>query len=274
MKLCYNLIMNKLIRIILFLILITTSTFAATFDVLVLPTDIIKNKENYYGFDNVSEIISNDIIYEFNRSNGKIKSPDLYKIREKINQNRQTQELTAKALLQYKNTNKIDYATFKEISKIFNCQSVLIVSSYATTNKNSVKRDVWELLELTSNFDISYPYRLETPIVLLDTVNDLVMWSNNYSSKLGTNNNIFKAKNYAEANAQYEKIKIYSKNVVAPSASQNIILRFYPKSIKPILKENNDIPSGGALRFERKLPEEPLQLKPKENFYGETIYGL
>ena len=264
--------MKILIRLILFFILITSSVFA--FDVLVLPTDIIEIKENYYGFDNVSEIITNDINFEFRNSYGKISSPDLYKVKEKINQNKQVKDLTTKALFQYKNSNKIDYDTFKEIGKIFDCKFVLIVSSYATTNKNSVKRNVWELLDLTSNFDISYPYRLEIPMILLDTGNDLIMWSNNYSSRLGTNNNIFKAKNYAEANAQYEKIKTYSKIIVAPSASQNIILRFYPKSIKPVLKENNNMPSGGALRFERKLPEEPQQLKPKEHFYGDTLYSI
>ena len=86
---------------------------------------------------------------------------------------------------------------------------------------------MWEILNISSVFDISYPYRLETSVVLLDTVNDLVMWSNSYSTKIGANDNIFTAKSYAQANEELEKIKLYSQTVVTPSATQNIILRFF-----------------------------------------------
>jgi hypothetical protein len=90
---------------------------------------------------------------------------------------------------------------------------------------------------------------------------------------LGTNANTFSAKNYAQASAEYEKIKLYSKTIVAPSASQNIVLRFFPKSVRTIKQETVE-PSGGALRFERTLPD--LQHKPqaKEDFFGDTVFGI
>ncbi len=227
---------------------------AISFDVLVLPADILETKENYYSFDEVSEIISNDIINEFNNSKGKIKSPDIYSVRAQLNQNPQLKQQTQIALSKYKYSNSIDYNTFKALGNAFNCKSVLIVSSSALTNKNSLKRSVWEVLEISTAFDTTYPYRLETSVVLLDTVNNIVMWSNNYSTKLGANDNIFAAKNFAQANGEYEKIKLYSKSVVSPSASQNIMLRFFPKSIKPVETKVED--TGGALRYDtRTLPQ-------------------
>lgn len=267
--------MKFLIKCFVLLILLISPARAITFDVLVLPTDLLNQKENYYNFDDVSEIIANDIITDFNNSRGKIKSPDLYEVRAKLNQNQELKKTVSEMLEKYKNTNKLDYTAIKQAGNAFSCKSVLIISSYAVTNKNSIKRGVWEVLNISSVFDISYPYRLETSIVLLDTVNDLVMWSNNYSAKLGANDNIFAAKNYAQANAEFEKIKLYSKSIVAPAASQNIMLRFFPKAIRPIDKKIED-DNGGALRYERTLPEGSKEQSKQENipYSGDMIYGI
>lgn len=266
--------MKTLAKILLILALLTSFAQAITFDVLILPADIFNTKENYYGFEEVSEIVANDIIKDFNSSDGKVKSPDLYEVRTKLNQNSDLKQITTNLLNKYQTTNKLDYAAIKKVGNSFNCKSVLIVSSSAVTNKNSIKRSVWEILNISSVFDISYPYRLETSVVLLDTVNDLVMWSNNYSTKIGANDNIFTAKSYAQANEELEKIKLYSQTVVTPSATQNIILRFFPKAIRPIdtkVDENN----GGALRFERTIPEKPKKDdKNTEPFYGDMIFGI
>ena len=267
--------MKVFVKFLLILTLLTSFAQAITFDVLVLPSDIFNTKENYYGFDEVSEIVANDIIKDFNLSNGKIKSPDLYEVRTKLNKNSDLKQTTGIFLKKYKDTNKLDYASIKKVSNYFNCKSVLIVSSSVVTNKNSLKRSLWEILNISSAFDIYYPYRLETSVVLLDCVNDLVMWSNNYSTKVGTNDNSFSAKNYAQANEELEKIKLYSQTVVAPSASQNIMLRFFPKAIRPIDTKVDDN-NGGALRFERTIPEKPKKDNEKnsEPFYGDMIYGI
>lgn len=265
--------MKFLVRFILVISMLSNIAQAITFDVLVLPSDIFNQKENYYGFNEVSEIISNDIIQNFNSSDGKIKSPNLYEVRAKLGQNQELNQTVNTVLQKYKNTNKLDYTAIKKIGDSFNCKSVLIVSGNVVTNKNSLKRSVWEVLNISSAFDISYPYRLETNIVLLDTVNELVMWSNSYSAKLGANDNVFAAKNYAQANAELEKIKLYSKTVVAPSVSQNIMLRFFPKAIRPIDKKFEE-DNGGALRFERTIPEKPKGKDNSEPFYGDMIFGI
>ncbi len=266
--------MKFLCKILIIIVLLISPAAAVTFDVLVLPADLLTEKENYYNFNEMSEIISTDIINNFNNSNGKIKSPALNEVRAKLNQNKDLKTLTLKALDNYYHTNKIDYDAFKKIGTDFSCKSVLIISSYVRTNKNSLKRGVWEVLEVSSGFDISYPYRLETSIVLLDTVNNLVMWSNNYSIKLGTNNNLFKADSYPQAQEWLEKLRLYSETIVAPGATQNITLRFFPKAIRPIETkvEGN---TGGALKFDRIIPPPPRQKdKTNEEFYGDMIYGI
>ncbi len=271
MRLCYNKIMKTFLKIFIIFFFLISPAKAITFDVLVLPADIFQTKENYYNFEEVSEIVSNDLIKNFNKSNGKIKSPDLYMVKAQFEQNQNAKQMLQNAMNKYKNSNSIDYSAFKEISNLFNCKSVILVSSSVMTNKNSLKRSLWEILEISSTFDITYPYRLETSVVLLDTVNNVVMWSNNYSTKIGANDNIFAAKNFAQANGEYEKIKLYSQTVVAPSASQNIMLRFFPKSIKPYETKVED--TGGALRYDaRTLPEKPRPKNDDVPYTGDMLF--
>ena len=111
MILCYNKIMKLLIKILLVMILIISPAKAVSFDVLVLPTDLLSTKENYYNFNEMSEIISNDIIKNFNSSNGKIKSPNLYEVRQKLNQNSEQKTLTQNVLNKFKTSQNIDYAS-------------------------------------------------------------------------------------------------------------------------------------------------------------------
>ena len=271
MKLCYNKVMKILIKLFFIFMFLISSVQAISFDVLVLPADLFNSKENYYNFDDVSEIIANDIIYEFSKSNGKVNSPDLYSVRAKFAQNPTLKQSAQNALNQYKISGKIDYSVFQAISNEFGCKSILLISNSAVTNKNSLKRSVWEVLEVATSFNITYPYRMETSVVLLDNVNNIVMWSNNYSSKLGANDNIFAAKNYAQANAEYEKIKMYSKNIVSPSASQNIMLRFFPKSVTPVQYNSQD--TGGALKYDtRRLPEMPKKEDTSVPYTGDLLY--
>ena len=56
---------------------------AESFKVLVLPVDLLNVCGNYYCFPEMSEIIADDVIKNFN-SQGKILSPDLYAVRKKL----------------------------------------------------------------------------------------------------------------------------------------------------------------------------------------------
>lgn len=109
--------------------MLCSPVFAAKFDVLVLPVELLDVKENYYGFEEVSEIVSADIINNFNSSNGKIAAPYLHDVRAKLNQNAAMKKIAVEALNKYKTSNSIDYSAFKKLGEEFSCKSVLIVYS-------------------------------------------------------------------------------------------------------------------------------------------------
>ena len=214
--------------LVLFSLFIGTCANAEPFKVLVLPTDLFSVCENYYCFPESSNIFAADIIDNFNQSK-KIVSPNLYEIRKKMAENPQLKASTTVALNKYKNTNNIDFDALKKISEDFKTNSILLISS--TVNNGHTKRGVWEVLEISTAFEIYNTFTLTTNAVLTDNVNDVVMWSGKYERSLGDNENRFWAKNIALANSNLEKIKAYSKTILSQSISQNIILRFYPKTI-------------------------------------------
>ena len=61
--------MKILVKLFIIFCFLTVPSYAH--DILVLPADLLQTKENYYSFDEPSEIIANDIIKEFNKTNGK-----------------------------------------------------------------------------------------------------------------------------------------------------------------------------------------------------------
>lgn len=278
-KLCYNFDMKIIVRLFLLILLFLQSqVYAKTFDVLVIPVDLLSTKQNYYGFEEVSEIIANDIITDFSKG-ACIKSPDLYTVRQKFYSNPNLRNTASHIFDKYKNTGTIDYNGFKLLSEAFKCNSVLIISGYAMTSNNNLKRSLWDILDLASvSGNIINLFLLETHAVLLDNVNDIIMWSGNYYKKAGNNDYVYSASNYAEAEAYLENIRLYSSSIVAKDVSQNVTLRFFPKTIRPIDNKYEKNTNGDVLRFEKNIPVLPRtdknpQESEKDN-YGEMLFGI
>ena len=277
---CYNKIMKFIIKLFLFLVmLIPQAAEAITFNVVVLPVDILNVCNNYYCFPEASEVLAQDIIQNFNKTN-KVKSPDLYEIRAALAANDDLYDTTAAVVRKFDYNNNIDYAGLKKIAKSFDAKSVLLVSSVVVTNKNLIKRSIWEVLEISSAFDIEQSYTLESGAVLLDNVNDIVMWNGSYKRILGKNSG-FIARNASQANSKLDALRMYFSDMVAQDITQNVILRFFPKTITPLeRKQKTDkkeiYKDGSMLRFEKTLPKPKEESVPQvqDEDIGEMIFGI
>lgn len=255
--------------IVLFCLFLGNCAGAEPFKVLVLPVDLFSVCENYYCFPEVSEIAANDVIDNFNKT-GKISSLNLYDVRKKIQENSQLKPYAVTAINKYKNSNTVDFAALKKLSQEFKANSILMISASVD------KRNIWEVLEISSAFEAISQYSLETNAVLTDNVNDVVMWSGKYIKTLGDNESRFWAQSSAAANSQLEKIKFYSRDIVAKNISQNVLLRFYPKTMKSIAPKAQD--KTDKTDFRPNLIDS-INTKLRENTdYGEieseTIYNF
>ena len=214
--------------LVLFFLLLGTCVNAEPFKILVLPVDLLNVCENYYCFPESSEIFSNDVINNL-KQNKKIITFDLYEVRKKIAENPQLKSYTLTALNRYKNSDNLDFIALKKISEAFDVKSILLISS--SVNQKNVKRNIWEVLEITTAFEAYNNFSLHTNAILVDNANDIVMWSGKYDRPLGDNEARFWAKNMANATSHLEKISLYSKEIVSKNITENVILRFYPKTI-------------------------------------------
>ena len=140
----------------------------------------------------------------------------------------------------FEQTEKIDFQVLTELSREFNVKSIIIISSYAITDRSATRRDLWEVLEISSAFKITYPFNLTTTAVLTDTVNSVVMWSNKYNKTVSDSNGYFLALNHAQAASHLEKIKQYYRNNVSKNVSQNVNLRFFPKDVRTFKVKNQE----------------------------------
>jgi len=228
----------KIFFTILALIITTKQANAIEFKVLVLPTDLFNVCENYYCFTEPSTIASQNIIQQLNEYKN-ISAYTLEDTRAVLSSNPELKTETTSVLNNFYTNEKIDFNTLKKISSAVNVKSVILISAYTLNNESAPKRDLWETLELTSAFNIAHPFILKTNVVLIDTVNNTVMWSKKYTKNISDNNEYFTAKNLSQAVSQLEKIKIYYKDFVAQSTCQNIKLRFFPKEVRTIILNNN-----------------------------------
>ena len=275
------------------MVTLTSAKAEVTYNVVVLPIDIFKVCANYYCYPEVSEIIASDVIENFN-STGKINSPTINYLRHALSVDAPLRQNVRLILEQYAKDNNINFESAKAISQAFNANSILIISNNVPVDKAFVKRNVWEMLVLSTNFDITYPYVMETNAVLLDTVNELVMWNGKYTKKISDNSNNFKAQNASDAYSKLEYFKMYSKDILSKNISQNIYLRFFPKSVDPLPIVSDPKPEGAYFRFESDAnvpalqtqliqhqrqkyiaPEsDPEDMELLENYYGETLYDF
>lgn len=275
--------MRKVLLAILILFINIQANLAANFEVVVLPTSICKITDNYYSFDNVDEIFAKDITKQFNSSH-KIHAFSIDELQAKIYTDAATKSKVCSAINQYNKLGTINYQNFKSLAKSFNARSILLISATSETFDGEIKKDVWESLNISSAFDIKQMNNMKIDAVLLDNVNDLVMYSAVYNFPLADKNGSFQAMNYAQATEHLEKIKHFSKEILSKSIAQNVTLRFFPKSIRPIeVKSTGDSVDSGLLKYNKNIPsmhkfgkkrQEKQRDEFKEDEFGEMIYGL
>ena len=229
----------KIIFTLLIFFLSLGSAKAVEFNILVLPTDMFNVCDNYFCFPEPSEIAANYIVDEL-KTIKSINAVDIANVRHKLESKPELKQITQDMLKNFEQTEKIDFQVLTELSKEFNVKSIIIISSYAITDRSATRRDLWEVLEISSAFKITYPFNLTTTAVLTDTVNSVVMWSNKYNKTVSDSNGYFLALNHAQAASHLEKIKQYYRNNVSKNISQNVNLRFFPKDVRTFQIKNQD----------------------------------
>ena len=222
----------KLFLIIVFVMLFSvTKVQAIDFQLLVLPVDLFSVCDNYFCFPEVSNIIAEDAINNF-RSYPNIKTVELAQVRNVLEKNPALKTKTENVLRQYGQNERIDFNNLKDVAEAFGVKSVLLITGYVTNDKVNSRRNLWNILEISSAFKITYPFELKTSAVLTDCVNNIVMWSGKYSKIVSDTDGFYSAANQTQAMSQLEKVKLYSHDNISQNISQNVFMRFFPRDVR------------------------------------------
>lgn len=228
-------------RIVFLIFLVMFSSIkkceAVQFDVVVLPVDILSVCENYFCFPEPSEIVAEDVIKTLNTYNN-IGAYSLSDVRAKLSEDEVLKTRTEQFLTNFKATEKIDFPELRRIAQELGVKSIVLIYCYVTNDKTSLKRDLWEVMEISSAFQTTYPFNLTTLAVLTDNVNNVVMWSGRYNKTVTNSDGLLSAQTQTMAASQLEKIKLYSRNNISQNISQNIRLRFFPQDVKTFTISN------------------------------------
>jgi len=231
----------KLFLAFILLIFSGIKSHAVQFDLLVLPTDVFSVCDNYFCFPEVSNIVAEDVISNL-KSNKNINVKPLSQVRQKLNSDYQLKQKAIRVIDEYNKSDKIDFPILSEIAKSFNVKSVLLIDTYTINDKTQLRRNLWDTMEITTAFKITYPFELKTSAVLTDCVNSLVMWSGKYTKNISDTYGYFSAQNQTQALSQLEKIKQYSYDIISKNISQSVYMRFFPKDVRTfaVKKEKSD----------------------------------
>jgi hypothetical protein len=221
----------KLLFFIFILVFAPIKAHAVQFDLLVLPTNLFSVCDNYFCFPEVSEIVAEDVIYNL-KQYPNINTQALADVRAKLYSNSILKTKTENILNKFEETDRIDFQALQEIAKEFNVKSILLISCYAINDKTTLRRNLWDVLEISSAFKISYPFELKTNAVLTDMVNNIVMWSGKYTKSVSDTFGYYSAANQTQAMSQLEKIKQYSSGSISQTISQNVFMRFFPRDVR------------------------------------------
>lgn len=237
--------------LVMFLLLIGLTACAKEEQIFVLPlymTD--QQNHNAYGFETASEIVADDIIQNFLLGN-KINSPRLENVKALITNDYTVREVGDK----FRKTGLIDFEKIAKNVKYGTTDKTLLIAGFVE-DKNGTKLDLWDTLKLASDFQIEYPYVLTTKVVLIDN-EGIALWQKSYTMPLASDKKAFNAQNFSKAAEQYEKVRSFSKNIIAKDVEQNLILRLDNKTIdfsRDAKKSPEGVEGVGLKYYKRGIP--------------------
>ncbi|MGN1125417.1 MAG: hypothetical protein ACI4SM_04445 [Candidatus Gastranaerophilaceae bacterium] len=238
--------MKKFLGLFLFIILFFTGRCeAAQFNILVLPTNIFLEYQNFMVFPNSAEIIASDIINYYN-INPKMSAPTISHIKNVLNQsqNFSLKKSTQVMFGKYNSNYTINYDTIQRLANKFRTRQVLLISCNLDTQNYVLRRTFWDFLNIPGATVVDPAYRLSTQVTLIDANNQIVLWQENYQKLISSREARIIPEGFSPASEQLEKVKKYSTKFIAPqvvqetqlalmniSPYQNLNLR--PEIVKP-----------------------------------------
>lgn len=267
--------MKKLFGFILFIFLMTTANcYAAKFNFLVIPNDLLLESKNDIIFQNSASLIGTDIINYYNQHPdmsavpiNKLKTyldrPENYRLKKEVQ----------KLITDYQKDYTVNYATVQKLASRFGTKQVLMINCNMDAQSYITRRTLWDALDIPGATVIDPAYRLTTQIALIDANNQTTLWQHNYQKLISSRESRILNATMGNTSEQLEKVQKYSTKFLSPQVVQETQLallkmspyqdlNLHPEIVKPnyvsIDKIKVDSKRGGV-RSARYLKKESIK---------------
>lgn len=267
--------MKKFFEFILFIFLMTTANcYAAKFNFLVIPNDLLLESKNDIIFQNSASLIGTDIINYYNQHPdmsavpiNKLKTyldrPENYRLKKEVQ----------KLITDYQKDYTVNYATVQKLASRFGTKQVLMINCNMDAQGYITRRTLWDALDIPGATVIDPAYRLSTQIALIDANNQTTLWQHNYQKLISSRESRMLNATMGNTSEQLEKVQKYSTKFLSPQVVQETQLallkmspyqdlNLHPEIVKPnyvsIDKIKVDSKRGGV-RSARYLKKESIK---------------
>ena len=207
---------------------------AEEYKVLVMPDNIVTETSalDSYIYDQAAEFFADGVVNLLNDTDY-IKSPNVSQVRNVLKQNTSVMLSTKDLTNKFKTSYNVDYDAVKKAAVKTNNDYVLLITSTIDAQNFILRRTWWDFFNIPGASVVDPAYKINTYAVLIDTKNNVKLWSDTYYKTISTVENRIITQGPSPQNVQLEKIKDYSRYICPQIAQQvqlNILSSFEYRS--------------------------------------------
>ncbi len=218
--------MRDLIKVFLAVFFLLFSPFVIAGEqkknVLIIPDNIVTDTAalDSFIYDKTSEFFASEVINILNKTDF-IQCPTVSDERQLLKSS-PAYMIPAKTLTNtFKTTYNIDYPKLKKISAIKKNRYVLLLTSTIDAENYVMRRTVWDFLNIAGASVIDPAYKISTYAALVDTNNNIVLWSNTFYKTISVVEGRILTRGPSPQTEQLQKIRDYSR-MLCPEIAENV----------------------------------------------------
>ena len=195
---------------------------AEQYKVLVLPDNIVTDTVaiDSYIYNAASEFFANEVINILNQTDY-ITCPTVSDERQMLKSDPAYMIPARNLTNKFKTTYNIDYPQLKKIALKNKSRYVLMMTTTLDAENYVLRRTLWDFLNIAGASVIDPAYKVNTYAALVDTTNNIVLWSNTFYKTISTVEARILTRGPSPQTEQLQKLRDYSR-MLCPEIAENV----------------------------------------------------
>lgn len=263
--------MRKILFILICLIFNAQATLAQIetqapkeLKVIILPDNLQLPINNFLVYPEAAELLSVDISNNLKKQ--KVAVPSVSMLRNDLNKNTRLKVTSATLMESFKKTYNVDYVALKKIADNFGVDKAILITSNLDVQNYFLRRTLWDFLNIPGATVIDPAHKLTTHVVLIDTTNETVLWSNTYEKMLKRFESRTVTMDFNSTPDKINAMKLHY-SIIAPTISYNVMTKIDPNfeaTVNAIITNSEANPEA-TQETETPMKTEPIVPSIDEN---------